>query len=303
MCKKLETFIVVVEQMGFAKAAKKLNLSKATVTRYIQELENEYKTTLFNRSTRNVNLTEQGEVLYQHALEIIQIQQQARDQLDHNQSINGHLKIGLPQSIMHDLIETILPQLTQDYPDLSFELIQGNHIFNVLSSQFDLALHCGPLPDINLHFQKLGSWQRTLAASPKYLQEFGTPKNIDQLQQHNCLDHADNHNLTWPLVVGGQVHDISIRGNIKINSSMALTQAATQHYGIVYLPTFSLNNAINKGLLEEIMPSYWSKPLNVYALYPGRRVNNPKIAMIIEHLKQLWNDIPTNDKNCENHQN
>ena len=290
MWKKLNTFISVIEQGGLAKAAKKLGLSKATVTRYIQELETEYQVTLFTRTTRHLSLTEQGEVFHHYALELLQIHEQAHGQLRHaEKTVRGHIKMSLPVSILHPFIDSQLPQLVALYPELSIEIIQGNHLSDLLSSHFDLVIHCGEMPNVNFYYEKITDWQKILCASPNYLKQFSTPKSIHALAQHQCLDHADNHSGAWTLQEKGKLKSIGINSRIKINSSLALKNLAMQGLGIVYLPSFTVNDAISGQQLKPILPSAWTDTLPIYALYALSKRSNKKIAIMIDALKQLFN--------------
>lgn len=289
MWNKLKTFITVTEQGGLAKAAKKLNVSKATVTRYIQELEAEYQAKLFTRTTRHLSLTEQGELFYHYALELLQLHEAAHDKLHHaEKSVQGHIKLGLPVSILHHFIQQQLPQLARTYPNLSIEIIQGNQISNLLSSHFDLVVHCGPLPDVNFYYEKLADWQKILCASPEYLQQFKTPKSIADLTKHHCLDHADNHSLSWQLQENGKLRTIGINSQIKINSGIALKELAIQGMGMVYLPSFTVSDAISTKKLKPVLKTAWQDPLPIYALYPLRKRENKKIAVMTHALKALF---------------
>ena len=117
MWHKLTAFVNVVELAGFAKAAKKLGVSKATITRYIHELEVEYGATLLLRSTRHVSPTEAGQQLYQYALGVLQAERTIQATLAQAQTdIVGHTKVGLPASIMTLFTQHIVPYLCQAYP-------------------------------------------------------------------------------------------------------------------------------------------------------------------------------------------
>lgn len=290
MWQKLQTFIMVSEQAGFAKAAKKLGLSKTTVTRYIQDLEAEYQTKLFIRTTRHLNLTEQGEAFYRHALELLQLHDEAKNKIKRSHDIvQGHIKIGLPFSILHCFAENKLKILTRTYPELSIEIIQGNHIADLLSSQFDLSVHCGSLPNVNFYYEKIADWKKIICASPAYLKKFKIPKNIQELTQHTCLDHSDNHTATWQLKVDGKIKDISINSKIRINSGMVLKELAVQGLGIAYLPSFTVKNAILEKKLKPILSDAWPDSLGIYVLYPVRKRFNKKITVIVEALRELFN--------------
>lgn len=296
MIEKLKTFITVIEQHSFAKAAKKLNLSRASVTRHIQELEDELQVTLLIRSTRHLSLSEQGEAFHRYALDMLTLHEEALDTLQQKQHrIEGHLKIGLPFSILDRFSESFIATISQNYPELSIEIIQGNHLHDLLSSQFDIVIHCGPLPDINAYYEKIADWQIALCAAPAYLKQHGTPKQLKALEKHALLDHADNHTGCWRF----KHETIAINSRLRINSSTALRTLAEQGLGIVYLPSFTIARALERGTLTPLLRTSWRDPMAVYALYPEKKRHHKKIRLIVDALKEA---LQTDSKNSKNGQ-
>lgn len=293
MIEKLNTFITVVDEHSFAKAAKKLRLSRATVTRHIQELEAEFKAPLLVRTTRHLSLSEQGETFYRYALEMVQLHEETQEKI-HNTAhkIEGNIKIGLPVSILQHFTTHAVKDIIQKYPALSIEIVQGNHVNDLLSKHFDLVIHCGPLPDVNFFYEAICDWQIILAASPGYLKKFGTPKKINDLTSHRCLDHSDNHTLCWRLNNRSGIIEVPIKSQIRVNSSLILAELAIQDLGIVYLPSFTVTDALKTQRLKAILKSAWREPMKIFALYPQRKSQNKKVAFIVEELKRLFNHAP-----------
>lgn len=294
MWQKLKVFLSTAEQAGFAKAAKQLNLSKATVTRYIQDLEEEYHAKFFIRSTRQISLTEQGQAFYQHASEMLQLHEAALNDLNEKiDDIAGNLKIGMPVSILHHFAKDKLPRLLKEYPKLNIEIIQGNHVNDLLSSHFDMAIHCGPLPNVNFYYEKIADWQKIICASPAYLKKFGEPRHPDELEAHHCLEHADNRSLCWQLQIEGQSKMFPIKGYIKTNNSMLLKELAMKNMGITYLPSFTVTDAISDKTLQPILNDFWPEKLPAYVLHPTKKRYNKKIDIVIDLLRDMF-DTQTN---------
>lgn len=288
MWRKLNAYITVAEEGGFAKAASKLKLSKATVTRYIQELESEYGVIFFVRTTRHVSLTEQGESFYHFALEMIQLKDEAQSKIDKTADVvQGRIKIGLPTSILYQFAQIIMPRLQRDYPELSVEMIQGNHIHDLLSGHFDVVVHCGLLPNVNFYYEKIAEWQKVLCASPTYLKKFSCPKRLEELREHQCLNHSNKQTFDWRLMVDGVLKAIPVKATIKADSSMILKELAIQGLGIVYLPSFTVSDALADKRLKPILKNNWPEPLPIYALFPRRKGSSKKIGVIIQALREL----------------
>jgi DNA-binding transcriptional LysR family regulator len=123
----------------------------------------------------------------------------------------------------------------------------------------------------------------------RFTRLFKTPKSIHDLAKHHCLDHADNHSLSWQLQENGKPKNVGINSQIKVNSSLALKELAIQGMGIVYLPSFTVNEAISAKKLKPFLKAAWQDPLPIYALYPQRKRTNKKITVVIDALKTLLN--------------
>jgi len=289
MWQKLNVFKAVVETGNFAKAARQCGISTPSTTRYIQELEAEYKSCFFLRTTRHVSLTASGERFYQFVCDTLEAQQDLLGLLEsQKETVSGNLKIGVPTSLIYNCFREIPQYLLDQYPNLSLEIIQGNHALNVLNNYFDLALHCGELPDLNLYATQVGTWQKMICASPGYLKKHGNPTRLTQLKNHNCLDHSANRSGGWQLLQDKQTITIPVQGNLKADSSMALAQFAEDGLGLVYLPHFTISRALHHGKLLPILKSNWPSSLPIYAVYPQRKNLNKKLAVLIDALRLFF---------------
>ena len=289
MFELLKTFVAVAEHASFAKAAKHLNLSTPSVTRHIQELEGVYQAKLFARTTRHVGLTETGQEVLQFALDVLNMQQGLNDKIQSVQErAFGSIKIGLPTSILQLFVYDNLHKLLKQYPDLNVEIAVGNHLTHLLSEQFNVVVHCGPIPDSSFYYEQLASWKKILCASPKYWKKHGKPTKPDDLMHHNCLDHADNHTHYWEFYQKNNATPIAIRGSVRVDSSIALAKLAMQGIGVVYLPSFTVQPYLNQGSLVSVLDEYMPPSLPVYAIYSQKRRCNKKIDVVLEALAELF---------------
>lgn len=288
MLEDAEIFINVVECKSFSKAALKLKLSAPIVTRHIAKLETELGVRLLQRNTRQVSITEAGALFYENCLSLLQTYSKSIKQVkSFGHEITGTLKIGLPASISYLWITNYLHSFIKKYPELKIEIVNGNHIIDLLSSGFDLVINCGELADSSLFCKKIGEWNKITCASPKYLKTHGTPKKPDDLRKHNCLDHYDNSDHSWRYLINSQSKFIQVNGNIKSNTSMDLKNLALSGLGIVYLPSFTVKEEIVSGNLKSILTPYQVEPLNMYAVYPSNRFLSNKTKVFIDFLMTL----------------
>lgn len=284
----LAAFCAVVETHNFAKAAKHLKISTSIITRRVNRLEQELGVKLLQRTTRHVAITEAGSVFYQHATQILQDLTNSKNLVkDLTARVSGLLKIGLPVSISHYYVTHALANFMEKYPDLQMQIVNGNHLLDLLQNGFDLVLHCGNLPDSSFHYKKLGNWTKITCASPAYLAKHGIPKNLMALSKHNCLDHYDNRTKTWLFHDKGKPVTQTICGNININSSIDLKNLALAGLGIVYLPSFTVAKEIAAGQLIPLLSKFSPPALGMYAVYASNQFLSEKVKVFLQFLQEL----------------
>jgi len=268
MIESMKVFCMVVRKKGFRAAARELDISPAMVSRHVAKLEFELKTSLLKRNTRSLTLTESGQSFYQKSGQLVNLYDQCLHQVSNESNvISGHLKIGIPHSINQRHVVPKLAQFYTTYPDLTLDIIVGNHSLDLFSHGYDLALHCGPLPDSSLYYSLIGYWRKYTVASPEYLQQHGTPQHPDELNSYPCLLHFDNKMRTWQYVLDHDNVNVPVFGRTSINNSLDLCHMAIAGLGIAYLPEFTVNKAISNGRLVAILDEYMPSSLPMYIVH------------------------------------
>jgi LysR family transcriptional regulator, regulator for bpeEF and oprC len=284
----LKAYCTVYEEESFAKAARKLGISTPMMTRRIQQVESELDTELLYRSTRALTPTEAGELFYHQAKELIyQYDASILSLQTLSMEVSGTVKIGLPASISHLWVAPNLHHLTAEYPDLKFRLINGNHLLDLVSERFDVIIHCGKLPDSGFYSQAIRQWRKVTCASPNYLKTNGMPKHPDDLKNHNCLDHFDNLRNTWGFTIEGVEKPFFVKGNIKANSSMDLKNLAVSGHGVVYLPSFTVDQDIQDRKLKPILKKYEPRDYDMHVIYASKRHSNKKLRVVLDFLNEV----------------
>jgi DNA-binding transcriptional LysR family regulator len=289
MLENIQAFVTVVEQKSFAKAARKLAISTPVITRRVVKLEQEVGVLLLQRTTRHLSLTEPGERFYIHSLEILDRLAAAKEMaLGSKAELKGKLKIGMPASISSLYFIPALNSFMKDYPELSLQIVHGNHLSDLLGNGFDAVVHCGDLPDSSFYYAKIGKWNKFSCASPQYLKKHGIPTHPSDLKNHNCLDHGDNYLNGWAYQVDGKMQLFPISGNVSVNDSLDLKQLAVDGLGLVYLPSFTVDDAVKSKALTPVLQEYMVSALGIYILYPSRNLKSKKLEIFIELLKKIF---------------
>lgn len=286
----MRVFSAVAKNSSFSQAAKKLSISKAMVSKHVQNLENSLGVRLFNRTTRKLNLTEVGNAYFEKVNNIladIDETELAISQL--NSEPRGKLKIMAQPSFGAFHLSRALSVYLNKYPDVSTEIELSNRIPDLVEDGIDIALYVGELDDSSFVARKIATARRVVCASPDYLKQNGTPENPKDLQNHNCMIYAPRSDQNeWKFINNNEQLNVSISGDIKCNDGDALRIAAIQGCGIAQLPTYMVGLDIQAGRLNALLEDYEPERLPVYAIYNHRKYLSAKIQTFLEFMYELY---------------
>ncbi|MDN3702662.1 LysR family transcriptional regulator [Vibrio artabrorum] len=287
MIKEMKSFRMVVTKGGFRAAAMELNISPSLVTKHINALEQKLNTALLKRNSRNITMTTEGKVFYDNVINLLKDYDLCmHQQMSVLSDINGKLKVGVPHSINNLHLLPRLNKFIEKHPNINLELISGNHSLELFSHGYDLAFHCGNLPDSNLYFTKLGYWRKKTCLTRKYMEKYGTPKIPADLENHNCIVHFANRTATWKYVVNKLEVDVAVRGNTTINNSLDILKFTSENLGICYLPDFTVSQELERGELITVLDEFMPPPLPIYLVHINRNLS-PKEKAFVEFIKSL----------------
>lgn len=285
-------FVEVVEHKSFTKAADKLNLANSAVSRTVKKLEDKLGVNLLNRTTRQIDLTAEGELYFQRMKVILQEMQAAENELHGTQSSpKGLLRIDAATPVVLHLLLPFISVFRQQYPDIILSLVSSETFVNLIERKVDVAIRVGQLTDSSLRARPLLSSYRKIVASPKYLERQGTPKSVEDLRQHTCLTFTEPTSLnTWPLEINDN-ELITVTEGISSNSGETLRQLCVNGEGIACLSDFMLDKDIRDGKLVELFNDKLQQiPLPFHAVYYSDRVVSQRIRVFIDSLTQYLSD-------------
>jgi DNA-binding transcriptional LysR family regulator len=293
-----EAFVKTVEAGSMAEAARRLDCSRAQVSKQLAELEKAFGVRLLERSTRRLGLTPSGEVFYEHALRVLDGVREAELALQNTvETPRGILRISASVSFGRLHVAPLLPRIAEEYPQLHCELVLDDQPIDLVEEKFDLALRLTDAPPENLVARKLTVIERVICASPAYLAGHGQPRTPRDLMQHHCF--AYQHGRTesdWRLAdPAGDVLTVPVRGKFQINNVDSIHQAVLQGHGIAILPTYLCGEELARGELVRILTDYEPMPSfgrHLYACYPASRVQLPKLQVFLEALEKYFGPVP-----------
>lgn len=290
----MQLFVRVAELASFSRAADSLGVPKGSVSRQVQSLENHLGTQLLHRTTRRVQLTQDGMVYYERAKDLLSNLDELDGLFIHDPaSVSGKLRVDMPVGVARNLVIPRLPAFVQQYPGLEIELSSSDRLVDVIREGFDCVVRVGTLKDSGLIARPLGRLAVINCASPGYLERFGYPETLEDLSSHAVVHYAV-HLGTRPqgfeLYLDNTTRWIKTGGILTVNSTETYHAACLAGLGIIQVPRTGVRDALRQGKLVEILPQYRAEPMPVSLIYPHRRNLSRRVHLFMEWLTSVMKD-------------
>lgn len=285
---QIAVFVRVVNLGTFAAVAEETGHTSSGVSRMISRLENRLGAKLLHRSTRRLTLTPEGERFLSHAHEILATVEAA--EADIARSLGrpgGHLRVNCGTAFAHHKLSRLLPLWLKHYPEVSVDISVSDQRIDPIAGQTDVTIRVGPLANSDLIAVPLGQVSRIIAASPDYLAAHGTPRQANDLLDHNCLLLSGFPNQArWPFFEKGRRIEIAVKGRVTCDAAETLLHAALAGAGIIRLGDFLGADALASGDLVALLDDrHDADPQPLSALVAPGRQSIPRVRAFIDFLK------------------
>ena len=282
----MAALVAVAETGSFSAAAERLGQTPSGISRSISRLEAQLGMTLMTRTTRRLDLSEEGAWLLQRAKKILTEINDTEEQLVARLAQpSGLIRINAATPALDHLIAPLAAAFLDAYPLIKLELVSGETIVDLIEERADLAIRIGPLSDSSLHARRLGSSCIRLLASPEYLATHGVPQSLADLSQHRLLAFTAPASLnTWTLP-GAEGESYTIDPSVSASSGETLRQLALHGAGIARLADFLTIADRAQGRLRQVLPemsAQWSQP--VWAVFYKQEAIPPRVQALLDFL-------------------
>lgn len=285
----IRVFIRVVDAGSFTAAAKALGLSTAQVSRLVSELESHLQARLLQRTTRRLGLTEVGSRYLERCRQILsEFEEASAEASGSHLKPRGRLRVHAITGIGTQLLAPLVARYSEHYPEVNVELTLSQRHPDLLEEGQDVVITLArDLPDSEQIAQLLGTTYSVVCAAPAYLERYGTPQSLDDLEQHRCLRLLDPvFGDSWTFNTNGVERAIHLQDTFQVNVADAMAQAAGAGMGICLLPDLVAARAFEQGLLVRLLAQHHLHERGIYALYPSRRFLDAKVRTWVEFLKE-----------------
>lgn len=255
--KFLRLFVKVAETGSIAAAARQLDIAPSIASRQIAALERAFGTRLVTRTTRRLSLTTAGHSLLDWSRSTMDGYEELTDELDALQHRpSGAVRLATNDYAAVAYLPGLLARFCQKYPDLRVQVSTSNDPTRLLAGAFDLALHAGRMPEVNLIGRRIRQYRRVLCASTAYVRRKGRPAVPEDLVEHACLCHSASERLDWSFERDGEIVTQTVQPYIEVDNYLVLKELVFEGLGIARLSGALVGDALAAGTLVELMPGY-----------------------------------------------
>ncbi|MDG4895863.1 MAG: LysR family transcriptional regulator [Mesorhizobium sp.] len=288
---RMRAFIDVVEAEGFSAAARKIGRSKALLSKYVRELEDELGALLLNRTTRQFSLTEAGHTYYQRASEIVrEVDSLAEAVRQSSGDVRGRIKLSAARTFADAPIGQSLVDFAKQHPDIVLDIHLDDRFVDLVEEGFDLAVRISRLENSSLIARRLAPFSVRLCASPELIAKHGAPTRPQDLANLPCIVDTNGRSLAnWRFKGEGEESiSVAVSGPIEVNSPIVARAAALSGLGFAMLPDFIAAPDVASGKLVTALDDRILAGTGIFAVYPHRRYLPAKVRVFVDFLVQWF---------------
>ena len=286
--KSLAIFVKVAERRSFAKAARELGITQPGVSNAISRLEERLGVRLLARTTRRVNVTEDGAAFLDRCQRILAELEEAESVLGRARvAPTGRLRIDMPVAFGRLKVVPLVGAFRDAYPDVTLALSFTDRYVDLVEEGVDVAVRMGSLQDSSLIVRRLTQTQFRVYGAPDYFARHGRPRAPEDLAEHNCLAFTARETRLireWRFRRGGAELTVTPRGTMTFSDGAAICDAATAGYGLAQMHDYYADALVASGALEPVLQRFEPAPDTVSLVYPPTRHLSPKVRVFVDFL-------------------
>jgi DNA-binding transcriptional LysR family regulator len=279
---------------SLAATARELGITPPAVSKRLTALEARLGIRLVNRTTRSMSLTSEGELYFSQAARILtQINELEQLVSSSRATPKGLIRVNASLGFGRRHIGPALAAFYAQYPEVEIQLEISDHPLDLATHGFDLGIRFGTLPDAAFHARKIASNRRLLCASPLYLDKYGTPQKLSDLQNHNCIFIRQNESPygVWSFTNGGHTDNIKVHGALGCNDGEVALNWALEGFGILLRAEWDIARYVRSGRLRLVLEDQTPTRADVYAVYPQQLHLSARVRSLIDFLIERFKHI------------
>lgn len=291
MIEAMRIAVAIARRKSFSSAGRDLGLSGPSVSRIVADLEADLGVRLFNRTTRQLSLTDAGMEFVQKSSGLLEELDQMRSAVrDRHESPRGQLRISCVTAFGNECLATAVPEFSRRFPQLDISIELGNRLVDLIGEQFDVAIRVGPLKDSSLIAQRIFAQRIVFVAAPRFCDKYEMPKTLDDIGAWPSVTQVSGEwGRTHRFYHDGKLIEFEVPQRMTMNSARAVKNACITGWGYSLLPDFMVAKDIDARRLVRLLPDYEPAEQPIFAYYAERRHTPQKIRVFIEYLTEVFN--------------
>ncbi|ACM31661.1 LysR family transcriptional regulator [[Acidovorax] ebreus] len=289
---RMHIFARVAELASFTQAAEALGIPKASASTAVQQLETQLGTRLLHRTTRRVQLTQDGQAYYERCKDLLADVDELQSMFQHpdGAGLKGRVRIDMSTGMARNVVVPRLPELLARHPGLKVELSSTERRVDVVREGFDCVLRTGAVVDSSLVARPLGLVRLVNCASPAYLRAHGTPRSLADLPGHRLVHFVNTlgaRSAGFEAVVDGALVLTPMQGALTVNNAEAYMAGCLAGLGLIQVPHLGVVDLLARGDLVEVLPQLAAPPMPLTLMYANRRNLPRRVRTVMDWLAQV----------------
>lgn len=293
----MRTFVRVAERGSFSAVAREMNSNQSQISRQVAALESLLGTALLNRTTRQVQLTTEGQLYLEFARRAISEADEGAALLrGANRTLTGRVRLSTSTAIYRCLLRKPLAELMGRHSEFELDVMLSGHRVDLVSAGLDLAVRLGELSDSGLIARKLLDTPLVVVAAPSYLRRWSDVRPAvvapAALGQHDCIIHTSWRDPRWHFEDerGGR-QAIAVDGRWRFDDALEVAEAAESGLGVTMLPRFIIEDGLQRGALVQLLSGFRTRSMPLHAVYLGSRRHVARVEAIVQALLQHFQPV------------
>lgn len=286
----MRVFARVLERRSFTAAAEDLALPRSTVTDAVKQLEARLGVSLLQRTIRSVRPTLDGEAYHRSCLSIL-AEVEAAESTFLGAKPKGLLRVDVHGTLARHFVMPRLPEFLEAYPEIELFMSEGDRLVDLVREGIDCVLRVGVPQDSDMIARRIATLLETTLASPAYLETFGMPETLDDLEHHQMVgfrSSATGGVLPLLFETHGRVREVTLPTSLTVSGAETYYAACLRGLGLIQIPRYHAAPALASGEIVEILPAFKPPSTPVSVLYPRDRQLSPRVRVFIDWLVELF---------------
>jgi DNA-binding transcriptional LysR family regulator len=283
---ELAAFIAVVEAGGFSAAARRTGDTQSSVSKAIGSLERRLGVMLFNRSTRSVTLTDDGQSYYRRTKPLVDEMDAAdRELTNRTLDVTGPIRIAVAATFGRLHIVPLIPELLSLYPGLKVDLVLSDSIRDMVDDRIDLAIRVGAISELDAVVRHVATSSLVCVGARQYFDRHGIPATPADLAHHNCLVYEGaSYGATWSFAGPQGKYGVPVSGNLSSNSVETIRAGVLAGVGIGLFTRWSLADELRHPDIVTVLDDFLKETVDVSLIWPSRRLVSSRVRRVTDYF-------------------